>query len=56
MKNIKCNNIIGIDISKNTFDVALLINNKLKDSNIFSNDNNGFKSLLLLTLRKSFEN
>ncbi len=47
MKTIKFNNIIGIDISKNTFDVALLINNKLNESNSFSNDDNGFKMLLL---------
>lgn len=47
MKTIKFNNIIGIDISKNTFDVALLINNKLNDSNIFSNNLEGFKKLIL---------
>ncbi len=52
MKTMKFNNIIGIDISKNTFDVALLMDNKLEDSCIFSNDDNGFKSLLLLIKSK----
>jgi len=47
MKPIKFNNIIGIDISKNTFDAAFLINNKLDDSNIFSNNLQGFKKLIL---------
>lgn len=46
MKNIKLNNIIGIDISKATLDVALLINNELIDSNSFSNNLDGFKKLL----------
>ncbi len=47
MKTIKFNNIIGIDISKKTFDVALLVNNKLSDSHIFSNNIEGFKKLIL---------
>ena len=42
MKTIMFNSIIGIDISKNTFEVALLINNKINDSNIFSNNLDGF--------------
>ncbi len=53
MKTTKFNNIIGIDISKNTFDVALLINNKLNDSNIFSNNLEGFKKLILWTKSKN---
>jgi len=47
METIKVNNIIGIDISKKTFDVALLINNKLNESNIFSNNLEGFNKLIL---------
>jgi len=47
MKDTKFENIVGMDISKATFDVALLINNKLDDSNKFSNDLKGFEKLLL---------
>ncbi len=46
MKTIKFNNIAGIDISKNTFDVAFLINNKFDKSNIFFNNLQGFKKLI----------
>ncbi len=38
MKSTKFENIVVIDISKNTFDAALLINNKLDDSNKFINN------------------
>ena len=37
MKRTKFENIVGIDISKASFDVALLVNTKLKDSNKFTN-------------------
>jgi len=46
MKNTRFENIVGIDISKDYFDVALLKNNKLEDSNKFSNDLKGFKNLI----------
>ena len=47
MKGTKFENIVGIDISKDTFDVALLVNNKLNDSNKFTNNLEGYKKLLL---------
>lgn len=47
MKNIKFNNILGIDISKKYFDIALLKNNIYNDSNKFNNEQDGFEKLLL---------
>ncbi len=37
--------ILGIDISKQTFDVALLINNKIKTKK-FDNNSKGFSGLI----------
>jgi len=47
------NSILGIDISKQTFDVALLRENKFKHKK-FRNNATGFKELTLWLLR--FEN
>ena len=37
--------ILGVDISKNKFDVALILNNKVKTKQ-FSNNNKGFSNLV----------
>ena len=47
MKNVKFNNIFGIDISKKSFDIALVLDNVYNDSNTFTNGQEGFKKLLL---------
>ena len=45
MENTKFNYIVGIDVSKNTIDVALLKNNKLDSCNELTNDLKGFQKL-----------
>lgn len=47
MKTIEYNTIIGIDISKDSFDVSLLIDNKFKETMIFSNNENGINKLII---------
>lgn len=39
-------NFIGIDVSKQTFDVDWLVDNRSSQHNVFNNQLNGFKSLL----------
>ena len=42
--------ILGIDISKAKFDVALLIDSKVKKTRVFENNPTGFKALSLWLL------
>ena len=43
--------ILGIDISKAKFDVALLVDGKVKKSRVFENNLTGFKALSLWLIK-----
>ncbi len=48
------NGILGIDISKAKFDVALLVAGKVKKTHIFDNTPDGFKMLSSWLLKQGF--